>query len=103
MEVQQPQPQLPNATATLVLGILSIVFGCLFVGLVLGIIGLVLSKKGKEAYQANPSGYSGYGSLNAGRILSIIGIVLNGLWILYLIIFVAIIGVASIPFWSGIN
>ena len=103
MEGQQPQPQLPNATATLVLGILSIVFGCLFVGLVLGIIGLVLSKKGKEAYQANPSGYSGYGSLNAGRILSIIGIVLNGLWILYLIIFVAIIGVASIPFWSGLS
>lgn len=39
---------LPNAVAALVLGICSIVFGCLFLGLILGIIGLALSSKGKR-------------------------------------------------------
>lgn len=100
MEGQQPLPQLPNATAALVLGILSIVFGCLFVGLILGIIGLVLSKKGKEVYRENPTGYSGYGALNAGRILSIIGIVLGGLYTLYYIVIVSIIGTAAFSLWD---
>ncbi len=104
-QVQQPQvpPQLPNATAVLVLGILSIVFGCIFVGLVMGIVGLILSKKGKELHEQNPTGYSGWGSLNAGRIMSIIGIVLGGLYILYYIVVVAIIGAAGFPLFEYFN
>ena len=93
MEVVDP-PQtekipLPNATATLVLGILSIVIGCFSIGLILGIIGLVISKEGRELYDRNPDGYIGYSSLNAGRVLCIIGIIMGGigtfialLWIL---------------------
>jgi hypothetical protein len=74
---------LPNSTGTLVLGICSIVFGCFFVGLILGIIGLVMSGKGKQMYNSNPDLYDGYGALNAGRIMSIIGVILSGLYIIY--------------------
>ncbi len=102
-QYQQPQyqqagnrpvqkPNVPNAVAALVLGILSIITSCYIIGLVLGIIGLVLANKGRQAYQETPDAYNGYGMLNAGRIMSIIGICLGGLWTLYWII-VAVIGV----------
>jgi len=81
----EKQP-LPNATAVLVLGICSIVFGCLFVGLVLGIIGIALSGKGRKLYKETPDLYIGYSSLNAGFVMSIIGTVLGGLYILYIVV-----------------
>ena len=77
---------LPNATAVLVLGICSIVFGCVFVGLVLGILGIVLSTKGRKLYKEDPSLNEGWGSLNAGFIMSIIGTILGGLYVLYVIV-----------------
>jgi len=77
---------LPNATAVLVLGICSIVFGCFFVGLILGIIGIVLAGKGRKLYKDNPELYEGNGSLNAGFIMSIIGTILGGLYVLYVIL-----------------
>ena len=83
---------LPNATAVLVLGICSILFGCFFVGLILGIIGVVMAGQGRRLYSANPELYEGYGSLNAGRIMSIIGIILSSLYVVYWIIVVAILG-----------
>jgi len=83
---------LPNSTATLVMGILSIVFGCFFVGLILGIIGLSISGKGRKMYRENPTAYDGYGALNAGYIMSLIGTILGGLYILYYVVLVLIIG-----------
>ncbi len=76
--------KLPNATAVLILGILSIVTCCCYgiVGLILGVIALVLAKKDMALYTINPQGYSNYSNLNIGRILAIIGIVLS---VLYLI------------------
>lgn len=76
--------KLPNATAVLVLGILSILTCCCYgvVGLILGIIALVLAKKDKALYELNPQAYSNYNNLNIGRILAIVGIVLS---VLYLI------------------
>lgn len=70
--------QLPNASAVLVLGILSLVLNCLLIGFILGIIGLILSREGKALYAQNPDLYDGYGSLNAGRILCIISVCLGG-------------------------
>ena len=66
--------QLPNATATLVLGILSIV-----VCLICGIVALVISNKDVSMYRANPELYSeaSYNNIKAGRICSIIGICLQ--------------------------
>jgi hypothetical protein len=88
----EQKQQLPNAVAVLVLGICSIVINCYGVGLILGIIGLALSSQGRKMYKENASVYEGWGSLNAGFIMSIIGVVIGGLWIIFWIIWVAVIG-----------
>ena len=87
---------LPNSTAVLVLGICSIVFGCFFVGLVLGIIGVSLSGKGRKMYREDAELYDGYGALNAGYIMSLIGIVLGGMYTFYWIFAVALLGGAGL-------
>ncbi len=99
----QTKQQLPNAAAALVLGILSVLLGCLFLGLILGIIGLVISSKDKKMYDKNPQAYEGYGSLNAGRILSIIGTVLGGLSVLYYVIVVLIVGGTALTFLKHLD
>jgi len=77
--------QLPNATATLVLGILSIV-----VCLICGIVALVISNKDVSMYRANPELYSeaSYNNIKAGRICSIIGICLQLIAIVFYIILI---------------
>jgi hypothetical protein len=78
--------QLPNGTAVLVLGILSIV-----ICFVCGIIALVLSNKDMALYRANPGQYSisSYNNIKAGRICAIIGIALQVLGLIVYIIFIA--------------
>jgi hypothetical protein len=97
--VQMPfrRKPVPNATTILVMGICSVVLGCFGVGLVMGIIGLVMSKKSKAIYRENPELYDDYGNVQAGFILSIIGICIGGLSVIYyLFIFLAIFfGAAS--------
>ena len=70
---------LPNSTLILVFGILSIVtcwcYG--FIGLILGIIAIVLASKSAKLYQAEPDLYSGYGNVQAGKIMAFIGIILS--------------------------
>ena len=83
---------LPNSTSVLVLGICSIIFGCFFVGLILGIIGLNMAGKGRKLYSANPELYDGYGALNAGWIMSIIGTILGSLYTIYYIVLLALLG-----------
>jgi uncharacterized membrane protein len=87
---------LPNATASLVLGIISIV-GALcygFVGVICGIIGLVLANKDRRLYQATPELYSAasYSTLNAGRTCSIIGLILGSLVVLIMIFYFIFFG-----------
>ena len=82
----------PYAVAALVLGICSLLFGCLFIGLVCGIVGAVLANKGLAVYNTNPSGYNGYGMLKAGKLTSILGIVFGAIYTLYYIVAVAILG-----------
>lgn len=86
--------KLPNATAVLILGIVSIVSCCCYAlpGIITGVIALVLYKKDKALYDANPAMYSDYNNLNAGRILAIIGISLSVLYILTIIIAGATLG-----------
>lgn len=85
--------QLPNATATLVLGILSIV-----VCFICGIVALVISNKDIALYRANPELYSAasYNNIKAGRVCAIIGIALQviGL-IIYIIMIAFVVSVAS--------
>lgn len=99
---QQP---LPNATASLVLGILSIFFCFTYgvIGVILGIIGLVLANKDRKLYQSNPEAYSSdsYKNSNAGRTCSIIGLILSGLFFLFAIIAVVFfaLSMSTFPFF----
>ncbi len=92
------QQQLPNATAVLVLGILSIVM-CFCYGLfgvALGIIALVLSGKAKNLYNQNPDLYtmSSFKNMNAGRVCAIIGTILSSLVLVFWVVYFVIVGAA---------
>ncbi len=85
---QQPPPrELPNSTAVLVLGIISIV-GCFcygIVGVTLGIISLILAGRATAIYNQNPAQYTvtSFKNMNAGKICGIIGLVISSLWMLF--------------------
>lgn len=76
---------LPNATAVLVLGIISIITCCCFgiLGLIFGLIALFLANKDMKLYRENLELYSNYSNLNTGRIVAIIGVVLSAITLLY--------------------
>lgn len=84
------QRDLPNATAILVLGIVSIV-GCFcwgVVGLGCGIAALVMSQKALAMYNENPAAFTraSYNNANAGKICAIIGTIISALaFILFLV------------------
>ncbi len=83
--------KLPNATAVLVLGIISIVGAICYgiPGLICGIIAIMLGKKDKAMYAANPKLYSesDYKNLNAGWIMGIIGTSLSALILVIFILY----------------
>ena len=83
--------KLPNANATLTLGIISIV-GCILYaipGLVCGIIALALHKKDKAIYSTDPNRFeNSYKNAKAGFICAIIGTSLSALYVLFIIFFV---------------
>ena len=71
-----------KSVASLTLGILSIIIPT--IGLVLGIIGIVISRMGKrEIEQTNENGK---GLATSGFICSIVGIAIQGFWILLAIL-----------------
>jgi hypothetical protein len=89
--------KLPNATAVLVLGILSILTCiCYGGGLIFGIIALILAAKDLKAYRLAPENYDNYQNLNIGRILSIIGLVLSVIMIILMIWVVSIVGMDAL-------
>ena len=94
-----PQQPLPNATAVLILGILSLPSCCFYgTGLILGIIAIVLANKDGRTYRLNPSAYTmaSYNNTKAGKICAIIGIVISSLYGVCLIIAIAMFGFAII-------
>lgn len=90
------QVPVPNATAALVLGIISIptCFCWGIIGLVCGIICLVLAGKAMNLYKANPSAYtmSSFNNLKAGKVCGIIGLCLSALYLIYIICILAFVG-----------
>jgi hypothetical protein len=98
----QEKQQLPNSTAVLVLGILSIV-GCWaygLPGLAMGIISLVLANNGEKIYKLNPDLYHepSYNNLKAGRVCAIIGVSLSGIVVMIGIFLAAIAGFTFMSF-----
>lgn len=94
-KVMHQQETVPNSTVALVLGIISIVTCWCYgiIGITLGIIGLILANKGKRLYDENPENYTigSFKNLNAGRIMSIIGLSVSAAYIIFIIIYVLFI------------
>ena len=84
-ETAPPLQKLPNATLTLILGILSILSCCCCggLGVLPAAIALILSGKSNKLLKENPDGYSDAGNHKAGRIIAIIGLVFNVLGLFY--------------------
>ncbi len=79
--------KLPNSTLILIFGILSIVTCCCYgvIGLPLGIIAMVLANKATTLYATNPEFYTGFQNVKTGKILAIIGIILNVIFLITVI------------------
>ncbi|MES2554895.1 MAG: CCC motif membrane protein [Bacteroidota bacterium] len=92
----------PNASATLVLGIISIATCWLYgiPGIVCGIIALVLHKKDKMIHATDPQRYeNSFKTSKAGFICAVIGTSLSAFWILYVVIMLVFVGTMA----SGFN
>lgn len=100
---QETQIPVPNASAVLVLGILSILGSFCYgiPGLILAIIGLALGVSPTREYRLNPNRYtdSSYSTLKAGKICSIIGLVLAlVVVVVFVIFFLFVAAKANEPF-----
>lgn len=98
-----PMGQLPveNSSTVLTLGIVSIITACCcygIVGLILAIITLVMAKKAKETYYANPSVYTekSMSNVNTGRICAIIALVIGLVSIVTYVIIISMYGFAAL-------
>lgn len=90
-----------KAIASLVLGIVSLVM-CLsygVVGMPCAILAVVFAKKARLAVQAGTAPVSSLGMASAGRVCGIVGIILNGLalafLLFYVVLFLGILGAAA--------
>ena len=86
--------KLPNATTSLVLGIISIITCCCYgiIGLPLGIAAFITGKKAIKLNEEHPEEYEGVGNAKTGKILGIVGIILNIVFVAYLVWFISMIG-----------
>ena len=80
-----PQPH-PQGTTVLVLGIVGLV-----VCFIAGIVGLVIGNRALKEIDANPAAYNNRQTVVIGRILSMIGIVLQVLGIAAYVIFAIVL------------
>ncbi len=85
----------PYAVAAMVLGIVSLMASALGLTLVLGILGLVYSNRGLAECRRNPGMYSGESMLMAGKVTSIVGIVLSCIAIAFIVL-VILLGIGLV-------
>lgn len=87
---------LPNSSAVLVLGIVSIVLCWChgIIGLIIAIVALVLANRDLALYNQSPESYtqSSYSNIKSGRTIAIIGLVLAGLFLFFLVIGLLFLG-----------
>jgi hypothetical protein len=97
----QTTKDLPGATASMVLGIVALVFStvvncCYFIGifpgLIMSIIGLILGGKASRLYNADPNLYSikSFKQAKAGKIMNLIALIICGVLTLLLIVAIAV-------------
>ncbi|WP_313807295.1 CCC motif membrane protein [Flavobacterium sp.] len=90
--------KLPNATAVMILGVLSIITCCCYgiISILLGGVGMYLAKKDTDVYNQNPSMYTNFNNIKTGKILCIIGIVLGVLYLIYMIWIISYFGMDAL-------
>ena len=92
------QLTLPNSTAVLVLGIISIptCFCYGIIGLTCGIIALILASKDMTRYKVDPSLYKegSVKNLKAGKVCAIVGTSLSAIYVLVVLFFLLTVGTA---------
>ncbi|MDM5212361.1 DUF4190 domain-containing protein [Peribacillus sp. NJ4] len=77
------KPSNSKAIVSLIMGVLSLLIP--FIGIVLGILGLIFAAKSKQEMKL--TGETGNGLVTAGKVCSIIGIFLNVIVILIFLVF----------------
>ncbi len=94
--------KLPNSTLILVFGIISIITCCCYgvIGLIFGVIALILANKAIKLYKEAPESYDGYSNVSTGRVLAIIGIILNVIYLGTTIYFWVTLGSEGILEWQ---
>lgn len=103
--INNQQRDLPNATAVLVLGILSLIFCWCYgiFGLIMGIVAVVLAANQRKVFLASPAEYteSSFRNVNAGRTCGIIAICISAfimvVWLL------AVLGIFTMALLSHIR
>ena len=90
--------KLPNANIVLVLGILSVITCICYgiFGIIFGVIALALAQKDMNLDRSNDIVYNNYQTVNIGRVLAIIGIVLGVLFIIMIIWVINIVGMDAL-------
>ena len=76
----------PQGTTILVLGIVSIVLVCCFVGPILGIVAWVMGNNAMRDINAAPGRYGNRSTIQAGRIMGIISAIIGAIWVVLMII-----------------
>ncbi len=70
--------KLPNATAVYLLALVSIFIFCFAgVGIIPAVLSYFLAGKSEKIYATNPESYSNFSTIKKGKIIAIVGIVLN--------------------------
>ena len=90
--------KLPNSTASLVLGIFSIVTCWCYglPGIILGVVGFILGKKSVNLHNEDPDLYEGIGNAKAGKVISIIGLILSVIAAGFFIYIISMIGMEAL-------
>lgn len=97
------QEKLPNATISLVLGIISYIACCFlpFAGLVTSGIALYLANKDRKVYLENPELYENYNQVKTARVVAIIALILTIIASILTLIGLIIFGsIAGIQEWA---
>ena len=85
--------QLPNGVAAILLGIFGFVCCCLFgAGLIPSTIGFFLARKSEKIYQDNPDEYGNYSQIKTAKIIALIAMIINILFIIRFIYIVSTVG-----------
>ncbi|MFD2697350.1 CCC motif membrane protein [Mesonia sediminis] len=87
--------KLPNATLSLILGILSFIACCFSAGLggvILSGVAFYLANKDTRLYHQNPDGFDNYSQVKTAKIIAIIGLVIGLLVLISSIAFIVSLG-----------